>query len=338
MRVAFLGRGRLGMRVLDGLLRLEGIDVPLVGTCRHSREVGLGPESFEAVAGTQGIPFRHIRGAGTDLTEALRDAKADLAVAMLWVTTIRADAIATVPHGVLNVHGGMLPRYRGNASQTWAILNREREIGVTCHLMEPDRLDSGPVIAQSSLPLTETSTIGDVFDAVEAVAADLVIEAVKQFHDGSVIPRPQNESEASFGYPRLPRDGQIDWKTPARDIDALIRGAGEPYPGAYSWFSDALDNGAVKKLTIWRAHVEPAPFPEIYAVPGHLLRLGDGKWAVACGDLEVLVLDDVSVDETRGEPGSFFRSVRQRLGLAVDDSLAELLARVDALERRLGES
>jgi hypothetical protein len=110
-------------------------------------------------------------------------------------------------------------------------------------------------------------------------------------------------------------DGEIDWNDPAETIERLTRAAGSPYPGAYTYFADTRDQGRIKKMVICHAHVQEHP-DQMLAVPGHLIRLeGQQIYAVACGDGNLLVLDQILIDGNSVLPVEFFRTVSQRLGL-----------------------
>src|SRR5947207_4018340 len=133
-RVAFLGRGNLGHKVLSNLVEDTNIDVPVVFTCRGDAEVGADERRFETIAKEREVPFFKTHNINrSEWVEVLAEIKPDLAVAMLWINTIGQDVIRTSRLGFLNCHGGLLPRYRGNACLNWAILNGEKEIGVTVH-------------------------------------------------------------------------------------------------------------------------------------------------------------------------------------------------------------
>ena len=314
-RVGFLGRGSLGYQVLSDLLRDPNVHVPVIFTCAHSPEVGESEASFKRAAAEKNIPFYATNNINKqEWIDILRDGELDLAVAMLWVNTISAPVIETAKAGFLNLHGGKLPKYRGNACSTWAILNGESEIGVTAHLMEPGRLDSGPMVLQELIPVAPDALVSELIDEVNRRGARMVIDAVRLLRLGRARPVEQNEDQALRCYPRLPRDGEIDWNKSANSILTLIRAAGRPYPGAFSFFPDVFDKGRIKKLTIWGARVTEHP-TDFCAVPGHILLDLDEEVAVACGDGKLLILEEIQIDGVAFEPREALRSARQRLGI-----------------------
>ena len=333
-KVGFLGRARLGLDVLEGLLSNPNVQVPVIICCGATPEVEDTSARMERLAAEHGIDFFTTNQINRPEWQArLASYDLDLAVAMLWLHTINDDIIRTARLGFINCHGGHLPKYRGNACANWAILNGEPFIGTSAHLMAPGVLDNGPVILQDGVPIGPDTYIGELVAALEVKGRDLVLRSVEAFRTGSAVPIPQDETEASYCYPRIPRDGEIAWTENAQKIRRLVRAAGRPYPGAYSWFMDHRSGGTIRKMTIWRAHVERHPLNEYHAVPGHLLRLdGGAKWGVVCGDKELLILDEIDID---GEPvaaSAFFKTVRQRLGLDHGLLAAQTSRRLDVLE------
>ena len=149
MRVAFLGRGSLGRDVLLGLIGNPMVEVPFIISCDTSPEVGCDHGDFVAIAEKNGIPFYTANSVnGSKWVDLFAQHNIDLAVAMLWLNTLKSEIISTARLGFLNLHGGLLPRYRGNACSNWAILNQETEQGLSVHFMDPGKLDSGPVVLQ----------------------------------------------------------------------------------------------------------------------------------------------------------------------------------------------
>ena len=222
----------------------------------------------------------------------------DLMVAMLWLHTINKITVESSRLGILNLHGGDLPRYRGNACQTWAILNEEKKIGVSVHLMEGDSLDCGPVVLKEHISVTSSTTVGELIGKINAIGPSLVLEAVKiLLQKKDFAPEVQDNAGALHCYPRIPRDGEINWDMSAREIHKLIRAAGKPYPGAYSYYEDHRDNNKIKKLNIDNAHIENH-ISDYCAVTGHILKMDGGrKWGVVCGDKKLLVIDQMRIDQ-----------------------------------------
>jgi methionyl-tRNA formyltransferase len=213
-KVGFLGRGRLGLDVLEGLLANPNIQVPVIVSCGATPEVEDTAARMQALAGERGIDyFATNRINKSEWEERLAGYGLDLAVAMLWLHTIDARIIGTARLGFINCHGGHLPKYRGNACANWAILNGEPFIGTSAHLMTPGELDNGPVILQDGVAIGEDSYIGDLIGELEEKGRRLVLASVEGFRTdapgrgGSLLLLSPDPSRRRNRLARARRDG-----------------------------------------------------------------------------------------------------------------------------------
>lgn len=316
-RVGFLGRGELGYSVLKGMLKDSEIKVPIIISCDSSPEVKYDTDDFQLIAKNHGIPFYRSNNINdTKYINILKDMNLDLVVAMLWLNTISSEVIITSKNGFLNCHSGLLPKYRGNACANWAIINEEKEFGITTHFMEGGELDNGPIIIQKTRPINNSTTINDLMSDFNKIGKELVLESIELIKKGNLEITIQKDEEASYCYPRLPFDGEINWDNSSKEIDLQIRSSGKPYPGAYTFFSDKKDNDEIKKIIIHKAHIKSHPLKNYYAKNGHLLRLKNGKsWGVVTGDKKLIILEEIEINNKIYSPNEYFTSVRYRLGL-----------------------
>lgn len=315
-------------------LASAGHTIPLVGTCREAPEYGVGVEDFRAFAEDVGaVFFDDHRINAPEVTALLQKVNADIAVSVNWLTVIGQEAIAAFGRGILNAHSGDLPRYRGNACSNWVLLNGERQLTLTVHFMDPESLDSGPIVLKRHRPLETETTIGEIYDWLETTAPEMFLEAVNGLEAGTLCPVPQNEDPlASLRcYPRIPSDSLLDWKQGAVPLMRLVKASSRPFAGAYTHWQG-------RKLVVWDARADSYPCPSL-AVPGQVLwRDGTtGDVGVATGD-GVLVL---RVVQREGEEKRFaaevLRSTRTRLGFVLDDEVAGLLSGMRDVEERLTE-
>ncbi|MGA2410373.1 MAG: formyltransferase [Candidatus Binataceae bacterium] len=151
------------------------------------------------------------------------------------------------PRGAFNLHGSMLPKYRGRAPVNWMIANGEREAGVTLHHMVA-RADAGDIVAQRPVPITDDDTALTLYHKLVPVGAAIVRECHPLIVAGRAPRRPQILADGSYFGRRRPEDGRIDWKWPARRIFNLVRAVTHPYPGAFGMIGG-------RKLYIWRARI-----------------------------------------------------------------------------------
>lgn len=147
----------------------------------------------------------------------------------------------------LNLHGSLLPRYRGRTPHVWAIINGEKKTGVTCHIMEAS-VDTGPIYDQIELNIDAGDTGADILEKFNAIYPKCLIESLSQISKG-VSPQPQDHSKATYFGKRTPDMGYIDVKRDVRSVIDFIRAQARPYPGAYFYLSDG------RKLIVHKAEV-----------------------------------------------------------------------------------
>ncbi len=286
MRLAVLGRSEI---LLGAAKRLAdaGHEIVLVGTCRSEAYYKANEADFESFAAKCGADFfldHRINSA--DIVARLKKSGAELGVSWNWMVRIEAEAISAFRHGILNVHAGDLPRFRGNACPNWAILLNEPHIGLCVHRMVPEAIDSGDVLKRKRLPLHSQTYIGDVYGWLEEAVPDLLVEAASDIASGRASWEVQSEvpGESLRCYPRRPEDSCIDWQKPADEIVRLVRASSRPFAGAYT----TLEGD--KRVTIWRADQAIAPSPYV-AMPGQVLYSDCGNPVVAAGEGAVRLIE-----------------------------------------------
>jgi len=183
--------------------------------------------------------------------------------------------------GCVNVHSSLLPKYRGAAPINWAIACGERETGVTIMQMDAG-MDTGAILLQGSTPIGEIETAAELTPRLAELGAGLLIETLEKLERGELVPRAQNDDEASNA-PMLKReDGLVDWKLTAREIIDRLRGF-TPFPGCHTCL-----NGL--KIEIVRASVAAGSTAE---APGAVTEVGRDHFDVACGGGTVLCVSEV---------------------------------------------
>jgi methionyl-tRNA formyltransferase len=221
----------VGARCLR-VLRAHGIDVPLVVThADDSCEV----QWFERVADVAddlGLPWTAPPDANAPECVARIAALApDFVFSFYYRRMLGASILALPRLGALNMHGSLLPRYRGRAPVNWAVLHGERETGATLHYMI-GKPDAGDIVAQQAVPILPDDTAREVADKV-TVAAEICLDAVLPALVAGTAPRHPNDiARGSYFGRRTPEDGRIDWMRHAREIHDLVRAVAPPYPGA----------------------------------------------------------------------------------------------------------
>jgi methionyl-tRNA formyltransferase len=223
----------VGTRCLR-VLRAHGVDVPLVVTHDDDPAETLWFERVAAVADDLGLPHTAPADASDPMFVARVAALApEFIFSFYYRRMISAELVALAPRGALNMHGSLLPRYRGRAPVNWAVLHGERRTGATLHYMT-QKPDAGDIVAQQAVPILPDDTAREVFDKV-TVAAEICLDAVLPALIAGTAPRlPNDIAQGSYYGARRPEDGRIDWSRDAQSIHNLVRAVAPPYPGAFT--------------------------------------------------------------------------------------------------------
>lgn len=306
MRIAIIGRTGALIETADALIA-AGHTVPLVITAKASPEYSTTEKDFLAFANrihAAYFPMPQFHPVDAEhLTGEL--GPIDVGVSLNYPTVIEQGAIDEFRFGILNAHGGDLPRYRGNACQAWALLNGESRIGLCIHRMVGGKLDSGPVVVRRHLDVSIDTRVGEVMSWMEASVPGLFVEAVRLLEQPGATFEEQDAAAALRCYPRLPGDGLIDWRADRETILRLINASSEPFAGAFTSYRG-------ERLVIWRAAlVDDAE--RYLAVPGQIaIDRSEGSVDVITGRGKLRLLE-VELAGMRGHPYDLLTSTRTRL-------------------------
>lgn len=289
---------QVGVRCLRVLLD-GGIDVRLVVTHRDAPGETIWFQSVAALAQERGL--RCIAPgdpADPQLLQAARSAAPDFLFSFYYRHMLGADLLAVPRRAALNMHGSLLPKYRGRVPVNWAVLSGERETGATLHLMEA-KPDSGAIVDQCAVPILGDDTAREVFDKVVVAAEVVLARSLPRLVAGTAEMRPQNLREGSYFGGRKPEDGRIPAAAGGTQIHDLVRALSPPYPGAFF-------QARGRRIAIYRtlpAH-SAAHLPA--SEPGARFRLrvqGGTLWLIGTDgrQLQVLeaTLDDAPLDPAR---------------------------------------
>lgn len=223
----------VGVRCLAVLLAHE-IDVRLVVTHEDDPNEDVWFGSVAAIARRHGLPTvtTDDPSAG-DLAARVRAAAPDFLFSFYFRKMISPEVLALAPRGAFNMHGSLLPKYRGRVPVNWAIIHGERETGATLHEMVA-KPDAGRLVDQAAVPILPNDTAKEVFDKV-TVAAEIVLDrAVPRLVDGSARLVPQDLARGGYFSGRRPEDGRLDFSRTAQSIHDLVRAVAPPYPGTFA--------------------------------------------------------------------------------------------------------
>jgi len=201
--------------------------------------------SVRGLADEYSIPVRVCEKLGEEDARFIREQEPDLIFSFSYRQVIPRAILELAPLGAFNIHGALLPRYRGRACVNWAVINGETLTGVTLHHMV-ERVDEGRIVDQEAVSIEPDDTAHDVFKKMIPAARTVLKRSLPAILDGNANGREQDETVATYFGRRRPEDGLIDWSKPARDVYNLVRALTHPFPGAFTFI-----NG--KKLFIWGA-------------------------------------------------------------------------------------
>lgn len=276
LRLAFMGSPAFALPTLAALLE-AGHDIACVYS-QPPRPAGRGkqerPTPVHAFAAERGLEVRTPKSLKrAEEQEAFAALKLDAAIVVAY-GLILPKAILDAPRlGAFNLHGSLLPRWRGAAPIQRAIMAGDRVTGVQVMRME-EGLDTGPVLATAETPIDVDDTTSSLHDRLAALGAPLLVEALAKVERGEAVAVPQSEEGVTYAHKITPAETRIDWTCPAREIDCMIRGL-SPAPGA--WFEL---NGARMKVLHSRLGMGKG-------APGEVL---DDNLLIACGDGAVRLL------------------------------------------------
>ncbi len=286
MKTVFLGTPGFAVPTLERMVA-DGHEVTAVFT-QPDRPKGRGqipaPPPVKEAALRLGLPvFQPERIRRPEVVEQLGEFKAEVMVVVGYGQIIPQSIIDLPPHGIINVHASLLPRYRGAAPIQWAIANGETVTGVTTMRIDAG-LDTGDILLMRETEIGPEETAPELASRLAVMGADLLSETLRALEAGTLNPQPQDHSQATYA-PILKReDGLIDWSRPAQEIFNRCRGF-LPWPGIYTYFRGQL-------LHIWKAR--PAQ-EKALGEPG-ALRAAKRRLLAACGGDTVLELLEVQIE------------------------------------------
>lgn len=289
-RVVFMGSADFAVPSLRALAG-AGYAVVLVVT-RADKPTGRGlilsETPVKQAARDLGLPvFQPATLRRPDVLDTLRDARPDVIVVAAYGRILPPEVLAlpprlpSGPYGCVNVHGSLLPKYRGAAPIQWAIRNGEDETGVTIMAMD-EGMDTGPVASRRAVPVEPEDTAGTLSGRLAVLGARLLVETLPALLDGTLRPEPQDDALATLAPILKKEDGLVDWSCSSRDIANLVRGL-TPWPGAFTF----LPGG--RRLRVWpRVRVgSGAALPA--APPGQVLDIRRDGMVVRTGDGTVVL-------------------------------------------------
>ncbi|OWS70789.1 formyltransferase [Polynucleobacter campilacus] len=269
----------VGLNCLNALLT-AGIQVDLVVTHQDDPNENVWFGSVAKLCQEKNIPY--ITPSATelvDLAPKLQALAPDYIFSFYYRYMIPAQILTCAKIAALNMHGSLLPKYRGRAPVNWAILHGETQTGATLHVMEV-KPDAGDIVGQSAVNIGPNETATDVFSKVSQAAVIVIEQALPSLMQGKV-PRKANElQKGSYFGGRKPSDGQIHWQQKAVQVHNLVRAVAPPYPGAFTDYQE-------RTMTVARTSIN-GPFPSNLDLGSLGIQVVDNRVFGICGDRQAV--------------------------------------------------
>ena len=311
MKVVFMGTPDFAVGTLEALIEAghEVIGVVTQPDKPKGRGKTLMATPVKEVALKHQIPVyqpKKVREAG--FTETLGRLAPDVIVVAAFGQIITKEILDIPRFGCINVHASLLPAYRGAAPIQWAVINGEKESGVTIMQMD-EGLDTGDMIDKVVVPLAQDETGGSLFDKLSQAGARLCVKVLKDLEEGNAV-RVKQPEESTTPYASMisKKMGERDWNRSAKSIEQLISGL-DPWPSAYTKLQG-------KTLKLWKAEAQKENVPE--GVPGEVVKVERDTFCIQTGD-GILKIEEVQLEgKKRMDTAAFLRGFHLSQGERLD--------------------
>ena len=271
MKTIVLAYHNIGCKGIESLLR-NGFQVEAVFTHKDDPHENIWFDSVAKLAASRNIPVF----APDDINHPLwihriRQMNPDIIFSFYYRNLVKPEILDIPPKGCLNLHGSLLPKYRGRCPVNWVLVNGENKTGVTLHYMTP-KPDDGDIVHQKEVAIFDDDNAKTLHDKLAKASSEMLDEILPEIKAGNAARKPQDHSEATYFGGRRPKDGEIDWSMSSKDIRNLVRAVTQPYPGAFSYVGD-------KQYLFWS--VSEASYNGKKSTPGSVLSTN--PMVIACG-------------------------------------------------------
>lgn len=274
-RAVFMGTPQFAVPCLDALVEIAEVAAVV---CQPDKPVGRGLELTPPPVKKRALELGLAVEQPTKLRTGafatwLRDLKVDVALVVAYGRILPGDVLSAPRLGCVNVHASLLPKYRGAAPITWAVVHGEPESGVT--LMQMDEgMDTGAMLEKFPTPIGDDETAGELGERLSAIGALAVRKGLPKYVAGGYVPEAQDHAKATTAPMLEKENGRIDWSKPARTVHDHVRGM-QPWPGAFT-------TSRGKMLKVYHTHVVDVPAGD--AAPGTVVLCDKHRVVVACGE------------------------------------------------------
>ncbi|NOY22823.1 MAG: bifunctional UDP-4-amino-4-deoxy-L-arabinose formyltransferase/UDP-glucuronic acid oxidase ArnA [Acidobacteria bacterium] len=281
MKTVVFAYHNMGCAGIRSLLE-QGWDIGAVFTYQDDPEETTWFESVAELAASHNIPLYTPENVNHPLwIEKIRKIAPDFIFSFYYRNLLKPEILNIPAYGCLNLHGSLLPRYRGRAPINWVLVNGETETGVTLHYMT-EKPDDGDIVAQEKISIDYSDTGKSLNERMTEASERMLRRVLPELEKGAAPRVPQNQEEASYFGRRTPEDGRIDWNHDAEQIRNLVRAVTKPYPGAFSYLGQ-------RKFFVWEASTEAGGEGEpgtVLSISPFRVRCKKGVLQIQTGQLE----------------------------------------------------
>lgn len=275
MKIVFLGFQKWGWSALKGLIDSKH-QVRLVLTHPQNKSSYKGSfldKSVKELAESNKIEVLELRKANKkEVVNKIKNTSPDVIISSDWETWISPEIVNLASKAAINIHDALLPKYGGFSPVNWAIINGEKQAGITIHYIE-EAFDQGKIILQKKVSIKESDTVVEVLKRIFKKIPEALLESLDLIEEGRVEAKKQNISKASFYHKVLGKDCEINWNDSCQNIYNFTRALADPFPNAYTYFKG-------KKIKIKKA----SKIDKVYCgIPGRLIRREEKGVVVLCG-------------------------------------------------------
>ena len=303
MKIIFMGTPDFAAASLEALIasRHEIQAVVTQPDKPKGRKGELTPSPVKGVAEEKGIKvYQPLKVRDEEFVETLRAYNPDVIVVVAFGQIIPLSILKMPKFGCVNIHGSLLPKYRGAAPIQWAVLDGEKETGITTILMD-EGIDTGDILLKKTIKIDMDETSGSLFDKLMALGAETILETLDELENGNLTPIKQGESPTAYAKMLTKAMGLIDFTRPAKELDCFVRGM-DPWPSAYTLLSG-------KTLKLWKVRAV-----EGSGKAGSVIDIGKESFTIACGEGAIEVLEVQLEGKKRMSAGDFLKGSTLNIG------------------------
>ncbi|MCF7877607.1 MAG: methionyl-tRNA formyltransferase, partial [Candidatus Omnitrophica bacterium] len=295
MRIVFLGFQKWGWAALKGLIESKH-QVVLVITHSQNKSVYRGSfidKSVKELAESNDITTLECKRLNEEeIINKIKDANPDVIVSSDWETWIAPEVTRLAKKAAINIHDALLPKYAGFSPVNWAIINGEKEVGITVHYIE-EILDQGKIILQEAVLVQESDTVVEVLEKIFEKIPAVALKSLDLIENDRVEAKKQDLNQASFYHKITGKDCEINWQNSYKAVYNFIRALFDPFSNAYTYFQG-------KKIKIKKASI---PKKVYCGIPGRLACRQENGVVALCGNTGVNQPQGIVIEEVEDEQG-----------------------------------